>query len=81
MDVDWDVDDEGMMELPVLTSFSVAVLSHAMLAVRLRCAPGDVPGDRNFQIATNAESARELAAGLLLAAELMGDTPGVGKLN
>jgi hypothetical protein len=81
MKMDWDVDDEGVMELPVLKGFSVAMLPHAMLAVLLRCAPGDVPGDRNFQIGMNAESARELAAGLLQAAKLMADIPKIGRLN
>ena len=39
MNVDWDLND-GVMELPVLTGFSVAALPYAMLAVQLRCAPG-----------------------------------------
>jgi hypothetical protein len=37
--------------------------------------------ERNFQIGINAESARELAAGLLEAADIMGGTPGIGRLN
>jgi hypothetical protein len=81
MNVNWDLNDDGVMELPVLTGFSVAALPHAMLALQLRCAPGDVPGGRSLQIGMNADAARELAAGLLEAADMMGGAPGVGRLN
>jgi hypothetical protein len=81
MDVNWDVNDDGVMELPVLTGFAVAVFPQAMVAVQLRCAPGEVPEGQRLQIGMNAECARELAAGLLQAADMMGDTPGVGRLN
>jgi hypothetical protein len=81
MTADWVVDDEGRMELPVLTGFSVAVLPHAMLAVQLRYGPGDTTGVGNLQLGLNVETARELAMGLLKAADILGDTPGVGRLH
>ena len=81
MTADWKVNDDGDLDLLVLTSFSIAQLPGAMLVVQLRCAPGDVPVSRNFQIGMNAESARELAVGLLEAAEMMGGAPGTGRLN
>jgi hypothetical protein len=81
MKVDWVVDDEGRMELPVLTGFSVGVLPHAMLAIQLRCAPGDIAGGGSLQLGMNGDTARELAIGLLKAADMMGDAPGVGRLH
>jgi hypothetical protein len=70
MKVDWDVNDDGEMELPVLTGFSsVALLPNALVAVQLRGVPGDVLQGRRLQIGMSAEVARELAAGLLKAVE------------
>jgi hypothetical protein len=81
MKVDWDVNDDGVMELPVLTGFSVALLPDALVAVQLRGMPGDALEGRRLQIGMSAEVARELAAGLLKAVELTGNTPGLGRLN
>jgi hypothetical protein len=81
MNVKWDLNDDGVMELPMLTGFSIAVLPQATLAVQLRCGPDDLPGGRRLQIGLSADAVRELAAGLLEAAERMGDSPGVGRLN
>jgi hypothetical protein len=79
--IDWNLNDDGEIELPALTGFSVAVLPQAMLAVQLRCGPNDLPGGRRLQIGMTADAAREFAAALLQAAEVMGNTPGAGRLN
>jgi hypothetical protein len=81
MTVDWKVNDDGGLDLPVLTSFSIALLPDAMLVVQLRGVPSDAPEGQRLQIGMSAEAARELAAGLLEAADMIGNTPGLGRLN
>jgi hypothetical protein len=81
MNMDWDVDDEGKMELLALTGFSVVVLPQSMLALQPRCTSGSVPWGGRLQIGLSADVARELIAGLLQAAEMVGDAPGTGRLN
>jgi hypothetical protein len=49
MTADWKVNDDGDLDLPVLTTFSIAQLPGAMLVVQLRCAPGDVPVSGTFR--------------------------------
>ena len=78
MKVHWDVNDDGVMELLVLTGFSVALLPDALVAVQLRGMPGDVLQGRRLQIGMSAEVVRDLAAGLLKTVDLTGNTPGSG---
>jgi hypothetical protein len=79
--MNWDLDDDGQMELPVLTGFAIAALPQEMLAVQLRCGPDDLREGRRLQIGISAEAARELAASLLQAAESVGDIPDIRILN
>lgn len=79
--MDWDTDDEGQMMLPLLAGFSVVVFPDVGLAIQLRFATGDEPKGERLQLGLSADLARELAAGLLKAAEIVGDTPGIGRLH
>jgi len=85
LDAKWNVDADGKMEIPMLSGFSMAALEHRnVLLVQLRCAvTGPMPfqEDLRLQCGLNIEGARELAAALLKAAQLMEDAPVVGKLN
>lgn len=84
MNIDWDRDDNGRLALPILTGFAIALLPDAVLAVQLR-ATGSAVGvgflGERLQIGMTPESARELGAALLKAADMTKDTPGVGRLN
>jgi hypothetical protein len=84
VEIDWDVDDEGKMALPILTGFAIALLPDAVLAVQLR-GTGAAVGvgflSQSLQIGMTPEAARELGAALLKAADMTKDTLGVGRLN
>jgi hypothetical protein len=85
LDIDWATDERGRIVAPVSTGFSLAALRPPLLALQVRCeAPGRAPGsqdERRVQFQISAVGARELAAALLHAAQLLEDSPEVGRLN
>jgi len=84
MDIEWVLDGRGRIVAPVLTGFSLAVLQPPLVAVQVKCEASQgagSPGERHLQFQISPKGARELAAALLHAAQVVEDAPEVGKLN
>jgi hypothetical protein len=74
----WNVDENGNIELPRLAGFSLAIAADALLALQLKVASSGEElrrGGLALQAGMTAQNARELAGALLQAAEAMEQPP------
>jgi hypothetical protein len=84
LDIEWVLDKRGRVDAPVLVGFAMAILAAPLLAVQLRCQAQEMsgsPDERRLQLRMSAQAARELAAALFAASQLLDDSPEVGHLN
>jgi hypothetical protein len=78
MEILWERDEQGRLDPPLMTGFSMTQQPNGSTAVQIRAADPEVRevlGNRRFQFAVNALLARDLAAALIEAAKLMESTP------
>jgi hypothetical protein len=78
MEIVWDRDEQGKLDLPLMTGFSMTQQPDGSTAIQIRAAdPGvrEKLGNRRFQFGVNSLLARDLAAALIEAAKLMESTP------
>lgn len=84
LDIDWEVDGRGRIVAPPVIGFGVSILQAPLMAVQLRCEERETAGPqegRRLQCQISAAGARDLAAALLYAAQLIEDAPEAGKPN
>jgi hypothetical protein len=83
METPWTVDNDGNLDLPVMTGFSVVMLPQGVLAIQIRGAACKAAAlaPRRLQVGTSPALARELAATLMEAARRMEDATVVATLN
>jgi hypothetical protein len=78
MEILWDRDEQGRLDPPLMTGFSMTQQPDGSTAIQIRAADPEVRevlGNRRFQFAVNVFLARDLAAALIEAAKLMETTP------